>query len=78
MRHVGNMGKGAWRACAPGWSLLELMVVLVIIGLLAGLVGPRVLAFLERGEVSAGRAASEESRAGALDLSDGCGPLPNH
>ena len=53
MRHIGNMGKGVRRACAPGWSLLELMVVLVIIGLLAGLVGPRVLAFLERGEVSA-------------------------
>ena len=53
MRHVGNKGKGGRRAGAPGWSLLELMVVLVIIGLLAGLVGPRVLDFLERGEVAA-------------------------
>ena len=35
-----------------GWSLLELMVVLVIIGLIAGLVGPQMLSFLERGEVS--------------------------
>ena len=41
------------RQLAGGWSLLELMVVLVIIGLVAGLVGPRMLAFLERGEVSA-------------------------
>lgn len=39
-----------------GWSLLELMVVLVIIGLLAGFVGPRLLGYLEKGQVQAAEA----------------------
>ena len=50
--HMRHIGKGGNRASAHGWSLLELMVVLVIIGLLAGLVVPRLLAYLERGEAS--------------------------
>lgn len=30
----------------PGFTLIELLVVLTILGLLAGLVGPRVLRYL--------------------------------
>ena len=41
----------ARRRSVKGWSLIELMVALVIIGLLAGIVGPRVLGYLERGQV---------------------------
>ena len=42
----------AQRRRAPGgWSLLELLVVLVIIGLLAGLVMPNLLRNLEGGQV---------------------------
>ena len=50
---AGSRVAGGRRRRAFGWSLLELMVVLVIIGLIAGLVGPRILGFIERGETSA-------------------------
>ena len=43
--------KGPARVPFAGWSLIELMVALVIIGLLAGIVGPRILGYLERGQV---------------------------
>ncbi len=35
-----------------GFTLLEILVVLVIIGLLAGLVGPRLLSQVDRGKVT--------------------------
>ena len=37
---------------AAGFTLLEILVVLVIIGLLAGLVGPRLLSQLDRAKVT--------------------------
>jgi general secretion pathway protein G len=40
------------RALAAGFTLLEILVVLVIIGLLAGLVGPRLLSQLDRAKVT--------------------------
>lgn len=46
------MAQGTMTKRAHGWSLLELMVVLMIIGLIAGLVGPRAFNMLQRGEVS--------------------------
>jgi general secretion pathway protein G len=42
----------ASRARAAGFTLLEILVVLVIIGLLAGLVGPRLLNQLDRAKVT--------------------------
>jgi general secretion pathway protein G len=39
-----------------GFTLLEILVVLVIIGLLAGLVGPRLLAQVDRGKVTTAEA----------------------
>ncbi|MEJ6002194.1 type II secretion system major pseudopilin GspG [Paucibacter soli] len=39
-----------------GFTLLELLVVLVIIGLIAGLVGPKLFSKLDQGKVSAANA----------------------
>jgi general secretion pathway protein G len=41
---------------AHGFTLLELLVVLMILGLLAGLVGPRVFANISKSEVKVARA----------------------
>lgn len=43
-------------ACQQGFTLLELLVVMVIIGLLAGYVGPRYFAQIGKSEVKSARA----------------------
>jgi general secretion pathway protein G len=44
------------QALQHGFTLLEILVVLVIIGLLAGLVGPRLLSQVDRGKVTTAEA----------------------
>jgi general secretion pathway protein G len=51
-----------WRHATAGFTLLELLVVLVIIGLLAGFVGPRYFAQVGKSQVKAAK-----SQVNALD-----------
>lgn len=50
-----------------GFTLVEILVVITIIGLIMGLVGPRVLNYLTESKIKAAR-IQIESFAGALDL----------
>lgn len=52
---------------AAGFSLIELLVVLVILGLLAGLVGPNVLKWISSANTDTARTQIEQF-SGALDL----------
>jgi len=54
-------------SASAGFSLIEMLVVLVIIGLIMGLVGPRVLAYLGDARVKAAR-LQIESFNNSLDL----------
>ena len=55
------------RRRSPGFTLLELLVVLVVLGLLAGIVAPKYFSQLGKSEVKVAR-AQVEGLAKALDL----------
>jgi general secretion pathway protein G len=55
------------RRAAAGFTLLELLVVLVILGLLAGLVAPQVFSYLGRARTDTAR-IQIENLGGLLDL----------
>lgn len=59
--------RGPTRVTAHGFTLLELLVVLVVLGLLAGLVAPKYFSQLGKSEVKAAR-AQVEGLVKALDL----------
>jgi len=52
---------------SAGFTLIEMLVVITIIGLIAGVVGPRVLSYLGESKVKAAR-IQIDSFASALDL----------
>lgn len=55
------------RAGEEGFTLVEMLVVITIIGLIMGLIGPRVLNYLSESKVKAAK-IQLQSFAGALDL----------
>lgn len=55
------------RRASPGYTLIEMLVVLTIISLILGLVGPRVLAYLAESRVKTAK-LQIESFSSALDL----------
>jgi general secretion pathway protein G len=60
-------GRSARRAAQAGFTLVEMLVVITIIGLIVALVGPRVLGYLGESKVKAAR-IQIESLSAALDL----------
>jgi general secretion pathway protein G len=66
---VEEDNKPLWRRLrgSPGFTLIEMLVVLVIIGLIMGLVGPRVLNYLTDARIKAAR-LQIESFSASLDL----------
>ena len=51
-RAMGERATSVTKSPARGFSLIELMIVLVIIGLLAGLVGPQLMKQLDSSKIS--------------------------
>jgi general secretion pathway protein G len=66
-----NVGHRRDRSCRnanqQGFTLVEMLVVITIIGLIMGLIGPRVLNYLSESKVKAAK-IQLQSFAGALDL----------
>jgi general secretion pathway protein G len=58
---------GTARESEAGFTLVEMLVVIAIIGLIMGLIGPRVLNYLSESKVKAAR-IQEQSFQSALDL----------
>jgi general secretion pathway protein G len=64
---VNALVRRAQRAADPGFTLIELLVVLTIIGLIVGLVGPRVLGYLAESRTKTAK-LQIESFSSSLDL----------
>lgn len=62
---------------ATGFSLIEMMVVLVIIGLVVSLVAPNLLASLERGQVTAAETQVKHLRGALLTYKLDIGRFPS-
>ena len=67
IRPSSARGRSARRVAQAGFTLVEVLVVISIIGLIMGLVGPRVLSYLSDAKVKATR-IQIESFSSALDL----------
>lgn len=63
---------------SPGFTLLEMLVVLVIIGLLAGLVGPRLFSKVDQSRVAAAQTQVKLLRGAVENLRLDIGRLPSN
>jgi general secretion pathway protein G len=66
-RSASSKGLGILRTGSAGYTLIEMLVVLTIISLILGLVGPRVLSYLGESRVKTAK-LQIESFSSALDL----------
>lgn len=66
-RRVGTINRRSARVGEQGFTLVEMLVVIAIIGLIMGLIGPRVLNYLGESRVKAAK-IQMQSFASALDL----------
>ena len=66
-RRRHHLDRAADRAGEQGFTLVEMLVVITIIGLIMGLIGPRVLNYLSESKVKAAK-IQMQSFASALDL----------
>jgi general secretion pathway protein G len=66
-KSVQSKPRSPWLKGSSGFTLIEMLVVLVIIGLIMGLVGPRVLSYLTDARIKATK-LQIEALGSALDL----------
>src|SRR3954470_271580 len=66
-KSVRSKPRSPWLQGSSGFTLIEMLVVLVIIGLIMGLVGPRVLSYLTDARIKATK-LQIEALGSALDL----------
>lgn len=64
------------RCLRSGFSLIEMMVVVAIIGMLVALIGPRAVKFLSKSEITATKAILSEVKTAIVEYQADIGHIP--